>query len=218
AASGGDTVWDWHHWHAGDGAAGNAGSGVAHIRQFAFSGGMSKILNAACTTPAYQLDGDGNQVQTQPDDWAHAWSPTSIAKYGLRSWSAVNLLTIRGFDGSAPILGSSALGEVVRFAEYYRANYQYPKNRVTLCGFATMSPDQPHAAATWSLLSQVEIGELVDITVGPPGGGGFTGESFFVEGVHEQVQPLGAEYDDVTLTLDLSPQAYFDDLSMFDGG
>jgi hypothetical protein len=29
---------------------------------------------------------------------------------------------------------------------------------------------------------------------------------------------LGADYDDVTLTLDLSPQAYFTDLTMFGGG
>jgi hypothetical protein len=80
-----------------------------------------------------------------------------------------------------------------------------------------MSPVQPHAAATWNLLSLIEIGDLVSLTVGSPGGGGFTDEGFFVEGIHEQVQPLGADYDDVTLTLDLSPQAYFTDLTMFGG-
>jgi hypothetical protein len=81
-----------------------------------------------------------------------------------------------------------------------------------------MSPAQPHAAATWNLLSLIEIGDQVSLTVGSPGGGGFTDEGFFVEGIHEQVQPLGADYDDVTLTLDLSPQAYFTDLTMFGGG
>ena len=213
AASAGDAAWDWHHWTAGDGAAVNAGSGLAHIREFAFNRGMSKIINDAFTTPAYLLK-DGLQVQAETDDWARTWHAGSQATYGIRSWSAESLLTLRGWSGGAPVLGSLTLTEIARFGAYYVANYHDPKNRVTLCGFRTMHPDAPHAAATWALLSQIEIADLIDLTVATPGGG--FDESFFVEGVHETVTPLTPEYDNVTLTLDLSPQAYFDDVSMFD--
>ena len=104
----------------------------------------------------------------------------------------------------------------MRFAQYYAINYAEPKNRVWVWGFASMRPEQPHAAATWDLLSQVEIADLISITVASPGGGGFDDEAFFVEGIHETVTPLNPDYDLVRLTLDLSPQAYFDHLDMFE--
>jgi hypothetical protein len=155
-------------------------------------------------------------VQAETDDWARTFHAGSQAKYGIRSWSAENLLTLRGWSGGGPTLGSLTLTEIARFTAYYVANYHEPKNRVTLCGFRSMRPEQAHAAATWALLCQVEIADLIDITVGSPGGGGFEVESFFVEGVHQTVEPLNPSYDLVTLTLDLSPQAYFDDQAMFD--
>jgi hypothetical protein len=154
-------------------------------------------------------------VQGETDDWARTWHTASQALYGIRSWSAESLLTLRGWSGGGLVLGTLTLTEIARFTAYYVANYHDPKNRVTLCGFRTMHPDAPHAAATWALLSQIEIADLIDLTVAAPGGGGFTAESFFVEGVHETVSPLTPDYDNVTLTLDLSPQAYFDDLTMF---
>jgi hypothetical protein len=212
-------VWDWHHWHAGDGAAVNAGSGLAHIREFAFNRGLSKIINSAFASPAYILFEGTQLANAEGDDWARTDNADSIALYGIRSWSAENLITLYGLDGGATP-GHETVDELVKFTAYYCSNYNTPKNRVTLCGFRTMSPAQPHAAATWNLLSLIEIGDQVSLTVGSPGGGGFTDEGFFVEGIHEQVNPLGEDYDDVTLTLDLSPQAYFTDLTMFgsDGG
>ena len=53
-------------------------------------------------------------------------------------------------------------------------------------------------------------GDQIDLTVSSPGGGGFVGESYYVEGVHETVEPLNPTHDLITLTLDLSPKAYFD--------
>jgi hypothetical protein len=57
----------------------------------------------------------------------------------------------------------------------------------------------------------MDISHSVAITIASPGGGGFNAEPFFVEGVHENCQPLGPAYDDVTMTLDLSPKAYYDE-------
>ena len=64
---------------------------------------------------------------------------------------------------------------------------------------------------TGLLLSECDISDRVAITLGSPGGGGFTGEQFFVEGVHEIYRPAGPVLDDVTLTLDLSPVDYYRD-------
>ena len=214
AASAGDAAWDWHHWHAGDGAAVNAGSGLAHIREFAFNRGLSKVINQAFASSAYQILA-GEQVDAGGDTWARTSDAPSQAKYGIRSWSAENLLTLRGWSGGAPIPGWETADELARFTQFYNANYKDPKNRVTVCGFATMDPGTPHAAATWDLLSQIEIADLIGITIASPGGGGFDDEPYFVEGIHETVTPLNPDYDLVRLTLDLSPQAYFEDQTMF---
>lgn len=192
------TQWPWRHWQAGDGAAVNLSpSNTAHLRQFAFNRGLSKVINNGIATPLGIADADvAGQMVTDT---------TSIAKYGIRSWSAQNLLTKTGLIDS-----SDALTETKRFATYYVNNYKAPQNRITQIGFRTMSPIQVGAAATWDLLSNVDIADQVDVTVGSPGGGGFILEPFYVEGVHEQVQPLNTDYDDVTLTLDLSPKAFYD--------
>ncbi len=70
---------------------------------------------------------------------------------------------------------------------------------------------QTGAAANWLLLSECDIGDRVALTIGSPGGGGITAEQYFIEGVHEEHRPLNDTMDDVTLTLDLSPFAYFED-------
>jgi hypothetical protein len=74
-------------------------------------------------------------------------------------------------------------------------------------------------AANWAFLTGVDISDLVDVTVTDPGSpaASFSAEPFFVEGIHEVVQPLNNAYADVTLRLDLSPQAYFTDAVGLDG-
>lgn len=191
-------VWDWHHWQAGDGAAVQADLGaVAQLREFGFNRGVSKIINSAVAYPVGVTDAVVNtQLVT---DMA------SIAKYGRRSWTAQNLLTRGGLADS-----SSDLVETKRFATYYVANYKAPRNRIDGIGFRTIRPGNPGAAITWQLLTEVDVSDRVDITVSSPGGGGFTLDPYYVEGVHETVQPLNPDYDSITLNLDLSPKAYFD--------
>ena len=67
-----------------------------------------------------------------------------------------------------------------------------------------MHPDWPGATETWNLLSRIDIADSVEVTVDSPGGGGFTGQTFFVEGIHETSRPLNPDYDDIEITLDLS--------------
>jgi hypothetical protein len=190
--------WDFVTWAAGDGAAvASAPHATAQIRQFSFNRGLSKVINYASATPLNIDDADvAAQLVTDT---------TSIGLYGIRSWSATNLLTKHSF-----LDGGDALVETKRVAQYYVDNFAAPKNRVTACAFRSLPPEDDRAGYLWHMLGQIDIADAVTITVGSPGGGGFTGDEFFVEGIHEQVQPLGAAYDDVTLSLDLSPRAYFD--------
>src|SRR4029077_20859754 len=128
-----------------------------------------------------------------------------------RSWSAQDLLT----NGHVPPAVTTDLEETKRFATYYVNNYKNPANRITYIAFRSERIGAAGAGELWDLLSRVDISHSVTVTVASPGGGGFNADPYFVEGVHETVQPLTGEMDDVTLTLDLSPQAYFSDTTMF---
>jgi hypothetical protein len=199
-ASGADVgQWDFHEWQAGDGAAvaGNPAQ-FAHIRVFSFNRGLSKIINSALATPVGIADADVAGQLSQ--------DPTSIGLRGIRSWSAQNLLTKEGLLDS-----TDDLTETKRFANYYTANYAAARNRVTSVGFRSMRPGQAGASENWRLLSKIDIGDTIEITVASPGGGGFNAEPYFVEGIHETSLPANPDYDDVTVTLDVSPRAYFTD-------
>src|SRR5207253_11136594 len=127
---------------------------------------------------------------------------------GFRCWSVMNLLTYCGVKDS-----TTDLGETKRFATYYVHNYAQPQNRVSDIAFRSMRPGQAGAAATWNLMTRVDIADTVTVSVhGAAGGDGvFDHVAFFVEGVHEESRPLNEHYDDVTVSLDLSPRDYFDD-------
>jgi hypothetical protein len=195
--------WVFRQWKAGDGAAVNDDpAGTARLKRFAFNRGLSHVINQGFATPTRAFTGVPltdveNLAQIYKDD-------TSIGLRGVRSWTAENLLTKEGLKDN-----STDLVETKRFAQYYVDNYAQPRNRATECGFRTMRPGRPGATITWGLLSQLDIADELLITIASPGGGGFNLEPFFVEGVHETCRPLNAGYDDITLAVDLSPQAVF---------
>lgn len=202
-------TWPWHSWHVGDGAAVNlAPSTTAHIREFGFSRGLSKIINQAVATPVRD-----NPLTAVERAGQLVEDTGSIAQYGIRSWSAQNLLTKTGLIGSV-----DDLTETRRQAEYYVGNYSFPRERATGVGFRSMMPGNAGAGRTWALLCEVDIADEVLLTVASPGGGGFSAEPYFVEGVHESCRPAASvrvsevDYalDDVTMTLDISPQALYE--------
>lgn len=198
--------WDFVEWKAGDGdAVALNPAQVAHIRELAYNRGLSKIINSAYATPTRAAKGVALTAaeihgQLVEDD-------ASIGKYGIRSWSAQDLLTKRGLIDDPD---STDLIETKKFATYY-IRYATPQDRITAIGFRSIRPDASGSHVLWDLLSRCDIGDSVTVNVaGPTGAGGFAGVTFFIEGVHEEVRPLGVAYDDVTLHLDLSPSAYFD--------
>jgi hypothetical protein len=138
-------------------------------------------------------------------DIAAQYTEDTVASgiYGLRTWSAENLLTAGGDAGA------TAEQETAKFAAYYKQNYWEPKVR---CGAITIRPQKPtgiHGAACWELMSQADISDHVQLTTTHVGGGGFN-QGFFVEGIHYQARPMNAQQHEVTLTLDVSPDSYFD--------
>jgi hypothetical protein len=113
--------------------------------------------------------------------------------------------------GGEQIQTAADWDETKKYADYYIRNYQAPHNRIDEIGFRSINVSSAGAAANWALLSEVDINDRVAITIGSPGGGGFAGKQFFVEGVHETYRPASPGLDDVTLTLDLSPADYYQD-------
>jgi hypothetical protein len=199
--------WDFHDWKAGDRAAVTASpTDTAHIRSFSVSRDLAKIINHALCSPVTTLANPNFEAQT-------VQSLPSKERYGIRSWSSQDLIVKEGVtDGLTGELGEanlSAWKETKRYADYYIRNYQAPHNRIDLIGFRSINPTSPGAAANWALLSEVDINDRVAVRIGSPGGGGFFGKQFFVEGVHETYRPGAPNVDDVTLTLDLSPGDYY---------
>jgi hypothetical protein len=193
-------AWDYHDWKAGDGTAVNASpTDTAQVRALGFQRGLAKIFNVATALEA-----------GAPDDAFTARRVTdsgSVTTYGIRSWSQSNLLTLHGdLDRTHP---TSAATETHRFAQFIVSNYAQPQDRIAGIDFRSLDPDDPRAAANWQLLSQIDIGDTITVTVATAGGGGFSAAQYFVEGIHEDVKPLAPGYDDVTVRLDLSPRTYY---------
>ena len=189
--------WDYREWRIGDGAAVTASpTDTVQVRQFGFNRSLSRVINSASATPVSVKDEDvAGQLVVDP---------TSIGLYGIRSWSADRLLTFVSL-----IDGANALVETRRFAEWIVANYAEPQDRISTVGFRSLRPDDPRAPALWQFLLSVDIGDSVDVHVATKTGG-FESVWYFVEGIHEDVKPLVPGFDDVTLTLDLSPRSYYD--------
>jgi hypothetical protein len=212
AASATPGAWDFTHWKCGDGAAvALSPSDTAQIRTFAFNRGLSKVFNSALCTP--------NNIDNPPTVSGVSDIPgqlktdaTSIGIYGIRSWSAENLLI-----DSGDLTGNTGLEECALFAEFIETNYKEPRNRITDLSFKSIHPDDPRAAAVWDLLCNVDIADMIDVTVANPGGGGFNAEPGFVEGITESCEPLNADFAMVTTSLDVSPQAYFSNPVGLDG-
>lgn len=194
------TDWDYTAWEAGDDAAAIADpTGTVKISPpLIVYRDTDNLFTSAVCTPQGVADADieGQYVESG-----------SVSAYGLRTWSAENLLTDGGsLSGTA----TTALEECLKFANYYVTNYAAPRTRV---GQITFRPQTgTHKAATWALFCGVDISDSVTLTTTHSGGGGFSADSFFVEGIHYTIDiPVGGGEWDVTLELDLSPDGYYSD-------
>ena len=182
-------------WRCGDMAAVAADSTRAVIFELGFDKDKDKVINSALATPQGIVDADipGQLVE----------DASSKTTFGTRSISFENLLTLNDHFGAA-----DANEATLKFANYYVSNYAQPRTRVNKITFKRVGPTDPYAARLWTLMTQVDISDIIRLKTTHQAGG--FDEDFFVEGLHMSAGPLSPDYDDVTLTLDVSPRAYYD--------
>lgn len=200
------TNWDFHRWRAGDGLAIRLDPTCAQIRPpFGFSRSRAAIRNHALAYPQTYPP-----IVPPPKMSDQLFEDTSSqTAYGTRSWSAENLKLT---EGTSTDPHTTAAEECQLYADYIIENYAQPRNRIPQITFRSLPPSDPRAAATWELICRVDISDVINVSISHPGGGGFA-EDFYVEGLHYTLLPRGrsldTDYPDVTLTIDLSPAAYW---------
>lgn len=184
-------------WKVGDGAAVESDSTYAQLRGLSFSRPRKYIINSALFTPQGIADADiaGQLVEDSG----------SISSFGLRSISADNLRI-----ADSVLTGNNANDECRLYGDYYVTVFNTPTTRVTRIVFRSMHPDDPRAPAVWALMCGIDISDRIKLKTTNPGGGGWVDEFFFVEGITYDVQPLQPDYQNVTLTLDVSPASDYD--------
>lgn len=187
----GDPQYDVTTWLAGVGS-----STRARVNEMSYSKPRSRIINAALFmprgTPEHRRAG---QVVVDA---------ASIAQYGLHDESAEELQTEIGYLGTP---NRTALQETRLFGVWYVDNYAQPRTRVDSLVFKSIRPSDYRAAATWNLICNVELTDLISLSLSGPGYS--FNEAFFVEGINYEITPLDGVMASVTLTLNLSPQAYY---------
>ena len=141
----------------------------------------------------------------------------SILKYGPRVLSIPDLYTAGSPAATGnPFLnppGLTAKQECLLFADYFVQNLATPEPHISTLKFVTVAPGTTRGNAWWNLVCGVEIGDVIVLYTTNPGGGGFSAEQFFVEGIHYDIQ-IGGPYPQITMTLDVSPRKWF---SVFNG-
>lgn len=200
-----DVQYDITTWKAGDDAAVIADSNRVPIAggrddpAFEFWRDENDIVNAVYSAPKGIAEADiAGQYVTDA---------TSKAKFGPHSLSFEELITSAGY---LPTPDSTANEETLSFGQYYIDNYADQKTRLPQLSFSMKDDDDARAAKTWALLCGIDISDIVNLKTTHAWGGGFDQVDFYVEGCHERQSPLSGDVDDVRLTVDLSPRAFFD--------
>lgn len=180
-------------WSVGDLAAVTASPGRALIFELAYDLDVDKVINVSIATPKGidDADIDDNRVEDSG----------SISAYGPRSeggsWD--NLITAADYFGA-----DTPKAATRKFAEYVVANFAEPLLRINKLVFKYVGDDPVYGPAIKSLMSNVEISDLIRITTTHLGGG-FSDDDFFVEGIRMNARPK-----EIVLELDVSPRAHYE--------
>lgn len=185
----GDVQYHIRNWNAGDLA--NAGGGTALIFEpFSYGEDIDKVINSCTATPKGIRDADivGQTVE----------DAGSIGTYGVGAKSFDNLLTAGDHFDDAPANVATR-----RIAEFYVTNHAEPRLRVDQLTFKRLPPENEYAEDVWELMCGIDISDIISLWTPS------IVADFFVEGLHYVARPGGEAFDDVTLTVDLSPRSYY---------
>lgn len=199
------STYGLHTWKLGskEAVAGDSGMALLAQNDLAIDRDVTKIINSALFCPKGISDADiaGQLIS----------DTASIAQYGSRAITGTDLLTAGGVTGS--IYEGDPLGETRLFGTYYVDNFKDPATRIAKATLRPVSVVAANASAHWNMICNVEIGDRAVITAATPYGTGFSGSTYYIEGIEYDVGPSGLDHGvmvpNVTLTLDLSPAAYY---------
>jgi hypothetical protein len=89
-------------------------------------------------------------------------------------------------------------------ATYQVENYKDPVPRVDRVQFKSLRDDDPRAAATWDLMQNAEIGDVIDLYTDWISG------RYFIEGMQLEARELDGDIPWAVMDLDLTPAAFWD--------
>lgn len=195
----GDAAWDFQRWSAA--TREDVTTGVAQVREFSFNRPRDRIINTYTSWP--RADEKGMPFRQTNLAAQVSSDATSISTYGYRSREAGDLI-IKEHKTN----GNTGTEECKLFADFYVANYAVPRKNVQRITLMSIHPDDARAAATWALMSRVDVSDVIALTVDEAG---LAAEDFYVEGISTSCRRLNPEFDHVTCTPNLSPAAYYTD-------
>lgn len=196
--------WTFTRWNAGDSTEIALTPDTAQIRELTYARPASMIYNTAIAWPKWVPGTKAGKKRAfaEKDKAGQVFSDaTSISDKGYRAMPPMgDLLTHSNFRND-----NTGVVETQKMAEYFVENYKTVQ-QIPVVKFKAMHPADPRAAATWALLTRIEISDVVNLTVTAAE---FDDEAYFVEGWTKEVRPLTPEYDFVELTPNLSPEARY---------
>jgi hypothetical protein len=202
---------DWTYGTPAVGVHGGAGSRSASLWRFGDQKAIEEdptLLPLANLTWTYGRDHLYNHVTIIPAEWPDADqylltnSDSVVAqRYGRRDLTITGIIIEEG-TSSTPV--QTAGQECRRFARYYLDNYKVPHVRANMLEVHSKFEDD----RIWQFLLNVDIGDVVELYTINPGGYGFGGEQFFVDGIHNVVDAQG-DWPQWVSQYDLSPLQYY---------
>jgi hypothetical protein len=191
--------WDFNRWDAG--TREDVTSGVAQIREFQYNRPRTRIINTYVAWP--MLNEDMSEFDQAEIPTMTKTDATSISAYGYRGQEAASLIIKENINNA-----NTGRDECELFGEYFINNYDVPRKNIERVTFKTLDPDDPLArdTATWALMTRVDVSDFVHMFVDEAG---LADTEFIVEGVEGECRVGPPEYDMVTVTLNLSPAAYY---------
>jgi len=195
----GDAAWDFQRWQAA--TREDVTTGVAQVREFSFNRPRDRIINVYTSWP--RADENGRTFSQENLAAQVSSDAGSITAYGYRSREAGDLIIKKHKTN-----GNTGTEECKLFADFYVANYAQPRKNVQRVTFTSIHPSDSRAAATWALMSRMDVSDVVALTIDEAG---LAAEDFYVEGISMTVRALNPQFDMVTVTPNLTPAAYYTD-------
>jgi len=192
-------AWLFSRWKVGDGKAIQADPGnVVQVRPpFQWRRSSSRLFNAAIAWPRGILETNiSGQIVTDA---------TSITENGYSAHPPMTDLLV----AAGTTTGNTPDEETKLYAQHYVENYKTLSTRVEQVTVKAMDWSDARAEKVWEFLTEHDVADVIELTVGYPGGTGFVDEEFYIEGGQIAIRPLNPSFDYVEATVNISPSATF---------